>query len=223
MPRTARAEHEPGLYHVYARGNRKQDIFVDDRDRRRYLALLAAVVGKANWLCLSYCLMGNHVHLLVETQEPNLGAGMHRLQGGYAQFFNRRHGLTGHLFQSRYDAVAVESDPQLWVAAAYVARNPVTAGLCKKATDYLWSSHADVVYRCAPDWLADQRLISYFATAGGSGLDHYRDFVDLPPKLKEGQSLFKEASQSRIRGRRNQTNARSAAMRPGPAMTIQWS
>ncbi|MDA0185222.1 transposase [Solirubrobacter phytolaccae] len=192
MPREARAEYEPGLYHVYARGNRKQDIFVDDRDRRRYLALLAAVIGRTEWMCLSYCLMGNHIHLLVETRQPNLGAGMHRLQGQYAQYFNRRHGLSGHLFQDRYDAVPIGSDPQLWVAAAYVARNPVAAGLCRKATDYLWSSHADVVYGCSPDWLAGDRLVSYFSTAGGSGLERYAAFVALPPLPKEGQSLFKK-------------------------------
>ena len=181
MPRQARAEHVAGLFHVYARGNRKQDIFVDDRDRRRYLALLVGVIGRTGWLCLSYVLMGNHIHLLVETREPNLGAGMHRLQGMYAQYFNRRHGFSGHLFQSRYDAVPIVSDPQLWTAAAYIARNPVSAGLCRKATDWAWSSHADVVLRCAPDWLAVDRLLSYFATDGGRGLERYKALVELPP------------------------------------------
>ena len=84
-------------------------------------------------MCLSYCLMGNHVHLLIETREPNLGAGMHRLHGAYAQWFNRRHGFVGHVFQNRYESVTIENDPQLWVTAAYIARNPVTAGLCASA------------------------------------------------------------------------------------------
>ena len=61
-------------------------------------------------MCLSYCLMGNHVHLLIETREPNLGIGMHRLHGGYAQYFNRRHGFVGHLFQDRYEAVTIAND-----------------------------------------------------------------------------------------------------------------
>ncbi|MBE2318786.1 transposase [Solirubrobacter sp. CPCC 204708] len=179
MPRQPRAELEAGVYHVYARGNRRQSIFFDDRDRRRYVALLASVVGRTGWLCLSYCLMGNHVHLLIETREPNLGVGMHLLQGGYAQYFNRRHGVSGRLFQSRFDAVAIESDHQLWLTAAYVARNPVSAGLCETASDWLWSSHADVVYRCAPDWLADDRLLSYFAADGGRALDRYESLVGL--------------------------------------------
>jgi putative transposase len=185
MPRKARSELAAGLFHAYARGNRKQDIFVDDRDRRRYLALLAGVIGRTGWMCLSYCLMGNHIHLLLETRTPNLGTGMHRLHGTYAQYFNRRHGLSGHLFQDRYDAVPIENDVQLWIAAAYIARNPVKAGLCRKATDWLWSSHADIVYRCAPDWLAADRLASYFATDGGRGIERYRALVDLPPTKRE--------------------------------------
>jgi REP element-mobilizing transposase RayT len=181
MPRTARAEFAADVYHVYARGNRKQDIFVDDRDRRRYLTVLSSVIGWTGWMCLAYCLMGNHVHLLVETKQPNLGAGMHRLHGAYAQYFNRRHDVVGHLFQNRYDAVTIESDPQLWIAAAYIARNPVAAGLCGEAADWLWSSHADVLLRCSPEWLAGDRLLSYFATDGGRALDRYRALVSLLP------------------------------------------
>jgi putative transposase len=193
MPRTARAEQEPGIYHVYARGNRKQDIYLDDRDRRRYLALLESVIGLTGWMCLSYCLMGNHMHLLIETREANLGAGMHRLQGSYAYYFNRRHDLSGRLFQSRYDAETIKDDSQFCVTAAYIARNPVAAGLCRRATDWLWSSHADVVLGCAPTWLAVDRLLAYFGADGGRGLARYIEMVDLPPtpsQSKEGQSLF---------------------------------
>ena len=85
MPGEPRAEHEPGLYHVYARGIRKAPIYLDDADRWRYMKLLRKSVERMSWMCLSYCQMGNHVHLLIETREPNLGAGMHRLHGSYAQ------------------------------------------------------------------------------------------------------------------------------------------
>ena len=94
--------------------------------------------------------MGNHIHLLVETRDPNLGDGMHRLQGSYAQYFNRRHGYVGHLFQDRYKAVPVTSDGQLVMAAAYIARNPVEAGLCASAIDWTWSSHAQLDPGTAP-------------------------------------------------------------------------
>src|SRR4051794_19876792 len=145
MPRLARAEYEAGIHHVYARGNRRQPIYADDSDRLRYLSMLGRTTANMNWSCLSYCLMGNHMHLLVETRTPNLGAGMHRLHGAYAQYFNRRYGYSGHLFGDRFDAVPVVSDPQLWTVAAYIARNPVDAGLCPRSADWPWGSHAGIV------------------------------------------------------------------------------
>ena len=105
-----RCEFTAGLHHVYARGVRRQPIYVDDRDRWRYLGLLDRVTRRMQWRCLSYCLMGNHMHLLIETREPNLGAGMHRLHGAYAQYFNRRYDHSGHLFKDRYDAVPIQND-----------------------------------------------------------------------------------------------------------------
>jgi REP element-mobilizing transposase RayT len=183
MPRKARAELESGVYHVFARGNRKQEIYVDDADRLRYLRMLQQVIERMEWLCMSYCLMGNHVHMLIETQTANLGAGMHCLQGKYAQYFNRRHGFVGHLFQDRYDERPQKSDPQLWQTARYIALNPVVAGLCLTPTDYPWSSHAAVVAGRAPDWVAADRLESYFGSQGGEGLQRFIDFVDLPGEL----------------------------------------
>lgn len=177
MPRQPRAEHEPGVYHVSARGIRKLPIYLDDADRWKYLKLLRKTVERTGWRCMSYCLMGNHVHLLIETREPNLGAGMHRLHGAHAQWFNRRHGFVGHLFQDRYNAVPITSDPQLWVAAAYIARNPVTAGLCERPEDWPWSSHAHIIERRPPAWLDAGRLAAYFASSGGEGITRYAEFV----------------------------------------------
>jgi REP element-mobilizing transposase RayT len=88
-----------GVAHVFARGNRQQLIFLDATDRRRYLDLLGRVARRLRWRCLAYCLMDNHVHLLIETRLPNLGRGMRELHGDYAQLFNKRHDRSGHLFQ----------------------------------------------------------------------------------------------------------------------------
>jgi hypothetical protein len=141
------------------------------------------------WSCLAYCLMGNHVHVLVETHAPNLGKGMQRLQGGYAQDFNRRHRYVGHLFQDRFEAVPVTSDPQLWMVAAYIARNPVKDGFCELATDWPWSSHTALLAGRPPLWLDDERLLSYFGAQGGDGLRRYTDLVDvLIERLSKGDS-----------------------------------
>ena len=165
---------------MYARGNRRQAIFLDDDDRERYLALLGRVVDKRLWRCLGYCLMGNHIHLLVETREPNLAAGMQYLHGVFAQGFNERHGYSGHLFEGRYGCTRITSDAQLLQTARYLARNPLEAGMCRRAQDYAWSSHAHVLEGGseAPAWLDRARLLAFFAADGGDPLHRYRTFVD---------------------------------------------
>jgi REP element-mobilizing transposase RayT len=219
MPRSPRAEYEPGLYHVFARGNRKQPIYEMDDDRRRYVATLGRVTLRMRWRCLAYCLMGNHMHLLVETREANLGDGMHRLQGSYAQYFNRRHGHVGHLFQDRYKAVPVTSDGHLVMAAAYIARNPVDAGLCTSAIDWPWSSHAQLIRGLHPPWLDGERLLEYFGAHGGNGLARYTSLVDeLIQRLPKGDSpLYGPEDSERSSGRTNQKAARRRATAAGAA------
>jgi REP element-mobilizing transposase RayT len=174
---------------VFARGNRREATYLDDPDRKRYLAMLGRVTTRMDWSLLAFCLMGNHVHMLIETRTPNLGDGMHRLHGGYAQFFNRRHGYVGHLFQGRFDAVGIESDAQLWVTAAYIARNPVEAGLCATAAEWPWSSHSAIVRGRPPAWLDHGRLMAYFAAPGGDGRRRYLDMVDALAKPKGDSPL----------------------------------
>src|SRR4051794_34258047 len=144
MPRRPRMELEPGVHHVFARGNGRQLIFFDDEDRQRYLQRLAGCIRLMRWSCLAYCLMGNHLHLLVETVEPNLWRGMHRLQGGYAQGFNHRHKCSGCLFGERYGAVRVDGERQFLAALGYIAMNPPAAGLCEEPADWEWSSHGAI-------------------------------------------------------------------------------
>jgi REP element-mobilizing transposase RayT len=177
MARKLRTDEEGALHHVTARGNGKQAIFLDDRDRRMYLALLSDVIRRKRWRCLGFCLMDNHIHLLIETPEGNLAAGMQRLHGDYARYFNTRHDRVGHLFQGRYGAVRIESDEQLWAVARYIAANPVQAGLCELAEDWPWSSHALVLTGGGPRWLETDRLLEFFESDGGRPLARYRELV----------------------------------------------
>src|SRR5215218_10333319 len=124
VPRKPREEVAGGIHHVYARGNNKALLFVDDVDREGYLWLLGTEVGRRRWRCLSYCLMDNHMHLLIETPEPNLGRGMQRLHGDFGRGFNRRHSRSGHVFQGRYGSKPVSDDEQLWTVAATSPRIP---------------------------------------------------------------------------------------------------
>ena len=134
-------------------------------------------MGRFGWHCLSYCLMGNHVHLIIETPEPNLGAGMQWLHGRYAATFNARHGFSGHVFQGRYKSKRVATDAQLLVTAAYVALNPVEAGLCADPAHWPWSAHAATIEQSTPPWLAAPRLTGYFAGWGGDGLERYAELI----------------------------------------------
>lgn len=164
---------------MYARGNRRQLIFLDDTDRQTYLVLLGRVVARTAWRCLAYCLMTNHVHLLVETPEPNLGRGMQRLHGTYAQTFNERHGTSGHVFQGRFGAACARDEGHVWQAAAYIARNPVEAGLCSRPETWPWSSHAVVAGSATtPSWLDTARLLEHFHPLGGDPARRYLDAVE---------------------------------------------
>jgi putative transposase len=128
-----------GVYHVTARGTGPIEIYRDDADRRCFLKRLAAVEQRFAWIRRALCLMGTHYHLLVETPQPNLSAGMHQLNGLYATLFNQRHGRVGALFQGRFRAVLVETEQQLAATRDYVAANPVRAGLCVRPEDWPWS------------------------------------------------------------------------------------
>ena len=178
MPRQPRHETE-GVHHVYARGNNREGIFSQVPDCEDYLELLAKVVRRARWQLLAYCLMPNHVHLLVETTKPTLGQGMHRLHGAFAQRFNARHARTGHVFEDRYGAVRIEDDFHFLVATSYIAANPVVAGLSAAAEDWRWSSHAATLADGPPPhWLDVDRLLSYFAAWGGEPRRGYSECVE---------------------------------------------
>ena len=139
MPRPPRQELAGAIYHVVARGNARGAIFRDDADRREYLRLLERVAGRTGWVVRAYCLMGNHVHLLIETPRPNLADGMRWFHGHYGRYFNDRHDRVGHVFQGRYKAVRQTTDEQLSRTRAYIELNPVEAGLSAQPGQYGWA------------------------------------------------------------------------------------
>lgn len=131
MARKLRIEHPGAIYHVMNRGDRREPIFKDDLDRRRFLETLAESCVKTGWRVPAYCLMDNHFHLVVETPLPNLVAGTKWLLGTYTSRFNRHHKLFGHLFSGRYKALVVDGSGNgyLLTVCDYVHLNPVRAKL----------------------------------------------------------------------------------------------
>ena len=150
MARPIRIEFGGALYHVTARGDRRETIFEDDADRERFLELLGEVVALFNWQCHAYCLMGNHYHLVIGTPDGNLSKGMRQLNGVFTQWSNRRHRRTGHLFQGRFKAILVDADSYLLELTRYVVLNPVRAGMVKQPSDWPWSSFSAMVGSIAP-------------------------------------------------------------------------
>lgn len=142
MPRMPRRRGESGFYHVVTKGDGGQIVFEDERDRRRYIELLRLSLAENDAVLHAYCLMSNHVHLLVEDKDEDFGLGafMKQLNEGYAMYFQRRSQRVGHVFQGRYWSEPVESDAYFLCALRYIHANPEHAGICR-ARDYPWSSY----------------------------------------------------------------------------------
>jgi putative transposase len=166
MPRQLRVEYPGAIYHVMSRGDRQQDIYVDDVDRQDFLKTLAEACQKTGFQVHAYCLMRNHFHLVVETPNANLVAGMRWLLSTYTIRLNHRQKLFGHVFSGRYKAVMVEGSGTgyLRTACDYVHLNPVRAKLLEtkeRLLEYPWSSM--VWYLAAPEhrptWMRVDRLL----------------------------------------------------------------
>lgn len=178
MARPLRIEFAGALYHLTARGNARQAIFLDDADRQDFLELLARAGDRYHWQCHAYCLMPNHYHLLIETCQPTLSKGMKYINGLYTQRFNQRHGRVGHVFQGRFKAILVESDPYLLELARYIILNPVRAKMVRSAKDWPWSSYrATAGMAEAHPCLTTDWVLSGFGKQKKRTQEKYRRFV----------------------------------------------
>ena len=179
MARPLRLEFPGAIYHVTSRGNGGSDIYASDEDRMAFLNTLTLVVERFGWRCHSYCLMGNHYHLLIETPRANLSAGMRQLNGVYTQTYNRAHQRRGHVFQGRYKAVLVERDSHLLELCRYIARNPVAIGWVNEAGEWPWSSYRAIVGAIkSPSFLTTDWVLRQFAGDRAAACRAYASFVN---------------------------------------------
>lgn len=140
MPRPKRKLVESGFYHVVLKGSGGQIIFEDDRDRTVFLQYVQEMLSRHDVGLIAWCLMANHVHLLVSDSANALSAAIHDLSTSYAVYFNREHERSGPMFNGRFHSVPIESDEQLMCAVRYIHDNPEKAGLMR-AEEYRWSSY----------------------------------------------------------------------------------
>jgi putative transposase len=199
MPRQLRIEYPGAIYHVINRGDRREPIFRDDYDRRRFIETLGEACAKTDWQVHAFCLMPNHFHLVIETPGANLAAGMHWLLTTFTVRFNRRHRLCGHLFNGRYKALIVDGSGNQYLRSVcdYVHLNPVRANLIQPdqaLRSFPWSSWPEylmVPARRVP-WLRVDRLLGeYRIPEDSSAGRQYLETCLEQRRVQEGECDFK--------------------------------
>lgn len=164
------------------RGVRRSKIFWDDGHHQMFERIVTSVITRFGWRCHTYCLMPNHYHLVLETPEPNLSAGMQRLNSSFAQWFNSEHDFTGHVFERRFFSRIVESTYDLFELCRYVVLNPVRAGLCEDPGEWEWSSYRALVGDGPPSsFLTLDTLLSQFGREPRRAGEIFRAFVTEAP------------------------------------------
>ena len=189
MPRLPRPLVAGGIYHVMSRGNRREPIFVVDGDRILFLEILRQIAARRSWRIFAYCLMHNHYHVVVQTPDADLPAGMRTLNGDYAQWFNKLHGLVGHVFQGRYHSLLVESDWHFLELSRYLAMNPVRAGFCAAPSEWRWGSYRTIAAGKSSAIVAAERTLRHFGKSSRSAREAFCTFVEGTPSEFDADAL----------------------------------
>lgn len=162
MPRRLRVE-VCGYHHVYNRGVAKNKVFFDDKDKIKFIEILASVSKEYRFNIHSFCLMDNHYHLLVENRRENLSSGIRQLNSQYASYFNKRHKRVGHLWQGRYKSWYVLNEEYLFTLFRYIENNPVKANMTKKVGEYRFCASYSILQEAMPPFLQNTFVLRDFS------------------------------------------------------------
>jgi putative transposase len=177
MARKPRIHHPGGFYHIILRGNGGQDIFLADTDRYRLLLLLQEGTCRFGYRVHAFCLMTNHLHLVLQAGNIPLSRGLQNLSFRYTRWVNRREKRTGHLFQGRYKAVLIDGDSYLLELVRYIHLNPLRAGMVQNPEEYPWTSHPVYLGRDDLAWLTTEDLLGQFGRQAGKARREYARFI----------------------------------------------
>ena len=156
MPRQARKKSESGIYHVMLRGINQQQIFEDTEDCEKFIQILKECKAVSDFKIFAYCLMHNHIHILIKPEKEPLEQVFKRIGARYVYWYNIKYQRVGHLFQDRFKSEPVEDDSYFLTVLRYIHQNPVKAGICKKVEDYKYSSYQEYI---AKPWLVDTDFV----------------------------------------------------------------
>ena len=140
MPRQKRKVGLSKIYHIIARGNERKDIFLDDEDKNKFIQIISDKKKKNEYILYAYCLMNNHLHLLIKEEKDSISRVMSRINTAYAYYFNKKYNRVGHVFQNRFRSEPVENDSYLISLVRYIHNNPVKAKIEDQPHQYKWSS-----------------------------------------------------------------------------------
>jgi putative transposase len=189
MTRNLRVWYPGAIYHITARGNRKNNLFRDRKDYLHYLSLTQKAKERTPFLLHSYCLMPNHVHLIIGTLNDSPSDIIHYTHSIYARYFNRKYHYVGHVFQDRYFAKLIKNSKQLMDTSSYIHLNPVKSNYSKKPEDYHWSSYKSYITPGFKSIVDSQRI---FSDLGDYPHEKYKFYVETKLRIKDwDQPLLK--------------------------------
>lgn len=145
MPRYARDKSRSGIYHIIMRGINRQNIFEDDEDKIKFLDTLDRYKSVSNYHIYAYCLMNNHIHILLKEDTESISNAIKRISSSYVLWYNNKYERCGHLFQERFKSEPVDTEDYFLIALRYIHQNPLKAKLSKGLTDYKWSSYREYI------------------------------------------------------------------------------
>ncbi len=193
MARKPRIQYEGAFYHVIVRGNQRQHIFLNDDDRLVYLGKLSTYKQRCGFELYAYVLMSNHVHLLMETPKDTVSRIMQMINFTYTQYFNKKYGKVGHLFQGRYKSYLCDKDTYLLALIRYIHMNPVRAGIVGDINDYRWSSHWDYLHK-GSGLINPSQVLRLFSERAQTAQRLYLDFMG-KEATSNGENIYQAIDQ----------------------------
>jgi putative transposase len=188
-----------GLYDVISRGNNRRKVFRTSSDYRRFTEIMQAQKSRTPFYLYAYCLMPNHIHLLIERREDSISKIMQRVLTSYSQYHNRKYNKIGHVFQGRYKSILCQTDGYLGELVRYIHLNPVRARMVRQAEEYEYSGHGEYIGMEGSGLVDVEPVLRHFGGTKRRAIEVYRRFVEAATGDKRREEYYR-ATEGRMLG-----------------------